>query len=594
MVIMKNEGAVQTEPKPLPILESIPDGFISVDQDWIIRYCNRNSEIILGLPKESMIGVNVWNRFPGCENLKFYSAFHKAVELQQPVHFEEYYDPLKLWVQVSASPSRNFLSVYFRDVTAQKEQQERLKEMNKRFNQVLNFISESIWEWEIGAPTAIWHSDNLAKLLGYDQCDQGLVELWEKSVHPNDLAGVQENFRRTLELGDCHYTHQYRLRKKTGEYIHVRDRAQIIRNGKGAPVKVIGVTDDITVQKRYEEALIRAKESYQSLFDDAPLPQWIYDQETLHFLDVNKAAIHHYGYSREEFLQMTLLDIRPEEDHQKLIETVKNRSARQQMQKRTWTHFKKNGEKITVEVSLTLLQYQLRTAHLATLNDITEIRSLQQQLTSEKLDRQKSITKAVFTAQENERSEIGKELHDNINQILTTAKLFAENVIHIPEKKEQFVAKTVCLVQKAINEIRFISKSLVTPTISDLGFAEALQEMIDCYGQLNLFKIDFKLTGCMENVEKDRTLTIYRILQEQLNNIVKYAQASLVRIHLLFEKHHLHILIEDNGIGFDTAQTKKGLGLNNIKNRAELFKGRLRIKTEKDKGCKMEVWFPLQ
>jgi signal transduction histidine kinase len=90
----------------------------------------------------------------------------------------------------------------------------------------------------------------------------------------------------------------------------------------------------------------------------------------------------------------------------------------------------------------------------------------------EKLTAQKEISKAIINTQEKERSEIGKELHDNVNQILTTAKLYVENIEYYPEKSNVFVVKSKDLLQKSINEIRFLAKQLVTPVINDLGVSK--------------------------------------------------------------------------------------------------------------------------
>lgn len=593
MLIEKTLPSAKADSNPLRILESIPDGFISVDSHWTIQYCNRNSEKILGIPRENIIGLNLWICFPGCEHLKFFDELLMAMERQQPVFFQEYYMPLELWVEVSAYFADGLLSIYFKDISVQKEQDRKLKEINQCYNHLMRFVSTAVWDWEIGTATAVWHGDSLTKLLGYQPEEKRTVAYWEESVHPDDLPKVKQTFQTTLLNGESYYTNQYRIREKSGKYIYVCDRASIIRDANGSPVKVIGVTDDITVQKQYEAALIEAKESYQSLFHNAPLPQWIYDSETLRFLDVNTAAIQHYGYTYNEFLQMSLPDIRPEKDRQKAKETVHHRRIDGVANRGTWTHIKKNGEPILVEISLTLIHFQNKTAHLATLNDVTEKLNLQKQLNDATLRQQKSITKAALAAQERERSEIARELHDGINQVLTTAKLYIENIEYFPEQKKVFIDKSISLLQKSINEIRVLSKALVTPTITDIGFKEALSEMIKCYQELNLFEMNYTIQEGSEKIEHEVKLTVYRIIQEQLNNIVKHAKASIVKIQVLLKGQQFVVLIEDNGLGFNIAQKKTGIGLCNMKNRAELFKGKVTIKSAPGEGCKIEIAFPL-
>jgi PAS domain S-box-containing protein len=591
-MLKNHETALNPNQDPFHLLDHISDGLIFVDHDWIVQYCNAEAENILKVTKMKMKGESFWKCFPGFNDQKFSSRFHRALKLQQAFQFEEYYQPLQLWVEVGLHPLQNGLSIYFKNINFQKQQEYRLQEMNERYNRIMGFISEAIWEWDMGAATAAWHGDNLAKLLDYDEPDRGSVNFWEKNVHPDDIERVKQHFQAAVQGKQNYYSQQYRLKKKNGDFIYVRDRAQIIRNGKGHCIKVIGVTDDITVQKLYESALIEGKESYRLLFDQAPLPQWIYDLKTLRFLDVNAAAIEKYGYSYKEFLEMTLFDIRPQEDCPKVLEAVKSREQEGVVHQGIWTHIKKNGERISVEISLTSLHYNGQKAQLSTINDVTEKLSFQEQLANERLLRQKSILKAVIEAQEKERTELGMELHDNVNQIITTAKLYIENSRLNPGQREESTQKAMELLGLAINEIRKLSKGLVTPGIHGSDFTEALTEMIRYYQDLNLFCIDYISEPTIDCLQGEIKLTLYRIIQEQLNNIVKYAKASRVKVHILFKDGGFLIRVEDNGIGFNTDQKKSGLGLGNIKNRAELFDGKFKIISAAGKGCTMEVEFP--
>jgi signal transduction histidine kinase len=115
----------------------------------------------------------------------------------------------------------------------------------------------------------------------------------------------------------------------------------------------------------------------------------------------------------------------------------------------------------------------------------------------------------------------------------------------------------------------------VTPTIADIGFIATLEEMTDHYRSVKAFEIQFESSINETLIDQDMQLTIYRILQEGLNNIVKYAKASLVTINIAQNCHGLRLEIKDDGIGFDLAKVSDGLGLKNIKNRAEVFKGRV-------------------
>jgi signal transduction histidine kinase len=255
-------------------------------------------------------------------------------------------------------------------------------------------------------------------------------------------------------------------------------------------------------------------------------------------------------------------------------------------------HVKKNGEIMFVEVDSHSIELPSGRHFIAMVQDITEKIRLQQMVIEEKLTAQKEISKAIINTQEKERSEIGKELHDNVNQILTTAKLYVENIEYYPEKSNAFVVKSKDLLQKSINEIRFLAKQLVTPVINDLGFKATLDELIAHYQSLKLFEIELRFKVDEETIEKEMQLTIYRIIQEQMNNVVKYAKASRVDIVLHQKRNRLDVQVKDNGIGFNVSKNNTGLGMHNIKNRAEVFKGQVEVKAAVGDGCTLRLSFP--
>src|SRR5437868_3502768 len=117
---------------------------------------------------------------------------------------------------------------------------------------------------------------------------------------------------------------------------------------------------------------LRREHSYELFFEANPLPMWIYEQQTLAFRAVNNAAIVHYGYSREEFLQMTLKDIRFPEEVEHLLASLAADSPGQMTQKGIWPHRKKSGEEILVEITTCLIEFEGQECKLALVNDITE------------------------------------------------------------------------------------------------------------------------------------------------------------------------------------------------------------------------------
>lgn len=226
------------------ILESIGDAFFAVDKHWTVNYWNKMAEQVLGKSREEMIDRNLWSVFSDSTSSESFKQYHHVLESNLPAHFEDYYSPLDKWYEISAYPSGNGLSVYFKDITERK-------------------------------------------------CTQQLLEASEKK--------------------------------------------------------------------------------YSELFQLSPLPKWVFDVETLRFLDINKAAIDHYGYSREEFMNMTIKDIRPAEDMPLLISILeRHRLQHQFTMQGTVTHHKKNGEKILVEIQSNDIEFKGKKARVIIASDITD------------------------------------------------------------------------------------------------------------------------------------------------------------------------------------------------------------------------------
>ena len=229
---------------------------------------------------------------------------------------------------------------------------------------------------------------------------------------------------------------------------------------------------------------------------------------------------------------------------------------------------------------------------IAMASDITEKVKLQRQLVDEQMNKQKEIARAVINAQEKERAEIGEELHDNINQLLTASNLFLNHSL-TQDNYKPFIIKSKEIICDAIEEIRKLSKELVGPSKMEAkGLITSVMDLIYDISLVKNININFNYSFYKEEqTDVDFKVVIYRIIQEQLNNILKHAEASEAEIELKKRKDSLVLLIKDNGKGFNTAAKRKGIGLKNIEHRVEIYNGSVEIFSSPGKGCKMEINF---
>jgi two-component system sensor histidine kinase UhpB len=228
------------------------------------------------------------------------------------------------------------------------------------------------------------------------------------------------------------------------------------------------------------------------------------------------------------------------------------------------------------------------------MHDITQIRILEQNLLNQRLLRQKEIAEITIQAQEKERTEIGKELHDNVNQLLATAKILIDSALYNPSIDFPFLEKSRESIVMAIDEVRHISHSLMPPSFRDKNFAEAINEIAN---NINLienihFTVSLPKPEELKYIKEEIKLTIYRIIQEQVSNILKYSKASEVLIELTADTTDLLLTISDNGVGFNTDKKSKGIGLRNISSRAELHSGSMKIISAPGKGTTLKVTIP--
>jgi PAS domain S-box-containing protein len=226
--------------------------------------------------------------------------------------------------------------------------------------------------------------------------------------------------------------------------------------------------------------------------------------------------------------------------------------------------------------------------------DITARVLLENKLVEERQTKQREITHAVLTAQEKERADIGKELHDNLGQILAVAKLYIQMAKTYDEKREMYLDKSCEFIENVIVEIRKISKKLVIPGRHIIGLFDLIKNLVDDLSQIHPIKIEFhEKSISKDELNENLQITIFRIVQEQVNNILKHANATRAAINISREEDQIILLISDNGEGCDMLKESSGVGIINIKSRAELYHGNVTIVSKPGEGFKLKVILPL-
>lgn len=227
---------------------------------------------------------------------------------------------------------------------------------------------------------------------------------------------------------------------------------------------------------------------------------------------------------------------------------------------------------------------------IGALQDITENKALQEKLLLGEESKKRAIVRSIIETQEKERRQLSVELHDNVNQILSSCKLMLEVAKENKDKSQALTEKSYDSLKLAIAEIRKISHDLNPSSVMDFGLKEAIDEMIENINLSGRLSIRFQFEDhAKKSLKSEDKIAVYRIVQEQLNNVLKHAKAQHVLIDVRLHQSAVDLVIEDDGIGFNPKKTNKGLGLKNIYHRVEYYHGRMDVKTAKNKGCRMEI-----
>ena len=228
------------------------------------------------------------------------------------------------------------------------------------------------------------------------------------------------------------------------------------------------------------------------------------------------------------------------------------------------------------------------------IKDITRGVELEEQIEKERQEQKSKIIKAALSAQEKERAAIGKELHDNVNQVLTTVKLYNELCLTEEVSNRNLLLKSVQQINFCIDVIRGLSKMLTTPSKEEVDLATSIKELAESISHTGRMEVRFFSYGVSDKkITQDLYTAIYRIAQEQLTNVLKYAAASLVEVMLVGTSHSIALRVQDNGKGFDRNKMRKGLGISNMIARTKTFEGEFDIKSSPGNGCSMMAEFPL-
>ena len=343
---------------------------------------------------------------------------------------------------------------------------------------------------------------------------------------------------------------------------------------------------------------------YRMLFERSPLPMWVVDTASLRFLAVNDAALRLYEYSREEFLAMTVNEIRRHEDDEAFRDFLGHAGD---VHYGVFRHVKKTGEPIDIDGVGHLVAWRGRPARLVQINDITE--RLRTQQTLERLNRElevsherlRALSRRLFEVQEEERKRLARDLHDDVGQALTALKIQLESIARPGNEltARSRIEEIVDTVQHTLERVRQLSLSLRPPQLDDLGLAAALRSHLDRQARVAGLHAHFEAEDAPHELAPDAETACFRVAQEAVNNVVRHARARNLWLRLFTAGGRLAISVRDDGLGFDLEAVRErsagggSLGLLGMEERMALAGGSFELRSAPGQGTVLLATFPV-
>jgi PAS domain S-box-containing protein len=331
------------------------------------------------------------------------------------------------------------------------------------------------------------------------------------------------------------------------------------------------------------QALKETEENFKTLFDNSTDEIMVSSPEGK-ILEVNQVVCDDLGYKRTELIGKHVKDLKPEKFRYHVTEN-RNETINKGKHQFESENLTKDGRTVAVEIKSRLFDYQGEKAILSISRLITERKELERKVLS-----------AVIKTEEKERERFSKDMHDGLGPLLSTVKLYVNELNSdeiTKEEKESFTEQINEMLDQAVASTREISNNLMPRVIHEYGLIKAVESFSEKVNRTKKLDIQFEHLGIDESLDADLQLILFRVISELINNTIKHARAKNIKIRLTKDDDHISLAFEDDGIGFNTDKVmnnpKTGIGLKSIISRVKSVNGRVIFKSFEGHGFKIYI-----
>ena len=478
------------------------------------------------------------------------------------------------------------------DVTSERRLSNQLKEREAIISAFLQETPDLAWVIDEDA-NLLFASNAFYRHFGVNEKD-GSSRRVTDMVPPAVTRAVFENHLKVFETGKPVQASE-KIKWADGSHSVSHIHLFPIKNVSGKKLvggQAINVADKSNLEKELKDARERLL-NFSKATSDAI---WEWDMQSGQIFR-NETLMEMIGYQPDNSkgLSWWLRRIHPE-DRNRLADKIKEATDNVQQSWQDQYRFKcaDGSYKHIQDKGFVVYENGLPVKMIGSLQNVSSIKELENELADVRLQRQKEISETIIKVQEKERSRIGHELHDNVNQLLSTVKLFFGGVNTSNAEQKQLKDKSIEYLHMAIEEIRKLSKELVTPQLKEENLANNIKALIEDIQLAGTLKLSFNHEVEDELLSSGKKITLFRIVQEQLKNIIKHSKATTTQISLHSTEDSVVLVMKDNGKGFDPKQTRQGIGLSNIHERAQFYNGTAEVKSSSGAGCTLTVTIPVK
>lgn len=582
------------------LLDAAPDATVTVDVSGNILKINQQAETLFGYHGTELIGrpveILIPERFHQCHENRhaLYQTGPRARAIgfgqNLRVHRKDGSEvPVEIRLNsVDLGDGQRVTIIAIRTAAERTGVEEALVSSEMQMRLFMEATTDCIWNWDL-TTGRVERSVGFQRRFGYAEEEiVPTIDWWFERLSPDDRARVRAFYENAIVSGRNMCSYEYRFRCRDGSYATVSDRAFIIRDDTGQPIRALGAMTDITERVRAEETLRESQEKFAKAFQDAGIGMALVSPDG-RWLEVNRALCHITGYTERELLGLTVQAItHPNDLHADLgfVEQMLQGTIRTyQVEKR---YVRKDGQFVWVLLTVSVVRNRDDTSRYF----ISQIQDIDSRKRAEK--ERDQLVKRLVDIQEVERRAVALDLHDEVGQSLTAIKL-ALQCAQQPSQQASvptLIEDSMAVADRVLQQVRNLSLMLHPSLLKECGLVYGLRWLAAHQAERAGITVEVFADSALVRPLPGIELACFRIAQEALTNVRRHAQARHVSITLQMEEQNLELRIKDDGVGFlpsGVESKKPSLGLLGIQERARLVGGEARITSVPGQGTEVRV-----